>query len=101
MPGSRDRFVQSAEKNLSRGRLAEALADYVRLLKEYPRDVSALNKAGDLCVRMGRPADAIEHFSRIADLYTGDGFFLKAIAIYKKINKIDPTRLDIYGRLAE
>jgi tetratricopeptide (TPR) repeat protein len=101
MPGSRDRFVQSAEKNLSRGRLAEALADYLRLLKEYPRDVSALNKAGDLCVRMGRPADAIEHFSRIADLYTGDGFFLKAIAIYKKINKIDPTRLDIYGRLAD
>src|SRR5262249_24314860 len=27
--------------------------------------------------------------------------FLKAIAIYKKINRLDPARLDIYERLAE
>ena len=30
-----------------------------------------------------------------------DGFFLKAIAIYKKINKIDPARLEVYERLAD
>jgi tetratricopeptide (TPR) repeat protein len=101
MAGTRDRIVQSAEKNLSRGRLDQALSDYLRLLKDNPKDTFALNKAGDLCVRIGRPADAIEHFVRIAELYTKDGFFLKAIAIYKKINKIDPTRLDIYESLAE
>ncbi|HEV8231776.1 MAG TPA: tetratricopeptide repeat protein [Thermoanaerobaculia bacterium] len=101
MSGARDRIVQSAEKNLSRGRLDQALQDYLRLLAENSNDAFALNKAGDLCVRMGRPADAIEHFVRIAELYSADGFFLKAIAIFKKINKIDPTRLDIYERLAE
>jgi tetratricopeptide (TPR) repeat protein len=101
MSGARDRIVQSAEKNLSRGRLDQALADYLTLLKETPSDTFALNKAGDLCVRMGRPADAIEHFNRIAEVYSGDGFFLKAIAIYKKINKIDPTRLDVHDRLAD
>src|SRR5512134_356783 len=101
MSGTRDRIVQSAEKNLSRGRLDQALSDYLRLLKDNPTDTFALNKAGDVCVRMGRPADAIEHFSRIADVYTNDGFFLKAIAILKKINKIDPTRLDVHDRLAD
>ena len=101
MSGTRDRIVQSAEKNLSRGRLDQALSDYLRLLKDNPADTFALNKAGDVCVRMGRPADAIEHFSRIADVYTNDGFFLKAIAILKKINKIDPTRLDVHDRLAD
>jgi tetratricopeptide (TPR) repeat protein len=101
MPGARDRIVQSAEKNLSRGRLDQALDDYLRLLKGSPNDLFGLNKAGDLCVRMGRPADAIGHFARIAELYTADGFFLKAIAICKKINKIDPTRLDVHRRLAE
>ncbi|HEY3172795.1 MAG TPA: tetratricopeptide repeat protein, partial [Thermoanaerobaculia bacterium] len=100
MSGTRDRIVQSAEKHLSRGRLDQALKDYLRLLEDNPKDAFALNKAGDLCVRMGRPADAIGHFSRIADSYSADGFFLKAIAIYKKINKIDPTRLDVYERLA-
>ena len=100
MPGTRDRIVQSAEKNLSRGKLDQALKDYLRLLDDNPKDAFALNKAGDLCVRMGRPADAIGHFTKIADSYSADGFFLKAIAIYKKINKIDPTRLDVYERLA-
>ncbi len=101
MSGARDRIIQSAEKHLSRGRLDQALKDYLRLLEESPSDSFALNKAGDLCVRMGRPADGIVHFSRIAETFSADGFFLKAIAIYKKINKIDPTRLDIYERLAE
>jgi tetratricopeptide (TPR) repeat protein len=100
MAGTRERIVQSAEKHLSRGKLAEALKDYLDLLKSNPNDAFVLNKAGDLCVRMGRPADAIGHFVRIAESYSTDGFFLKAIAIFKKINKIDPTRLDIYERLA-
>jgi tetratricopeptide (TPR) repeat protein len=100
MPGTRERIVQSAEKHLSRGKLDQALKDYLDLLKSNPNDAFVLNKAGDLCVRMGRPADAIGHFARIAESYSADGFFLKAIAIFKKINKIDPTRLDIYERLA-
>ena len=100
MPGTRERIVQSAEKHLSRGKLDQALKDYLDLLKSNPNDAFVLNKAGDLCVRMGRPADAIAHFARIAESYSADGFFLKAIAIFKKINKIDPTRLDIYERLA-
>ena len=100
MPATRERLVQSAEKHLSRGKLDLALKDYLDLLKSNPNDASVLNKAGDLCVRMGRPADAIGHFVRIAESYSTDGFFLKAIAIFKKINKIDPTRLDIYERLA-
>ena len=100
MAGTRDRIVQSAEKHLSRGKLDQALKDYLDLLKSNPNDTFVLNKAGDLCVRMGRPADAIGHYARIAESYSSDGFFLKAIAILKKINKIDPTRLDIYERLA-
>src|SRR5688500_3237394 len=101
MAGARDRLIQSAEKHLSRGKLDQAIKDYLDLLKESPSDSFALNKAGDLCVRMGRPADGIAHFSRIAETFSADGFFLTAIAIYKKINKIDPTRLDIYDRLAD
>jgi tetratricopeptide (TPR) repeat protein len=100
MAGTRERIVQSAEKHLSRGKLDQALKDYLDLLRSNPNDAFVLNKAGDLCVRMGRPADAIGHFARIAESYSVDGFFLKAIAIFKKINKIDPTRLDIYERLA-
>jgi tetratricopeptide (TPR) repeat protein len=101
MAASRDQLLQAAEKSLSKGKLDQALKDYLRVLDDNPKDIPTLNKVGDLYVRMNRASDSIPFFTRIADFYSRDGFFLKAIAIYKKINKIDPARLDVYERLAD
>lgn len=101
MAVNRDQVLQSAEKLLSRGKLDQALKEYRRVLEDNPKDISTLNKVGDLYVRMNRPAESIPYFTRIADFYSKDGFFLKAIAIFKKINKIDPARLEVYDKLAD
>ena len=101
MATTRDQLLQSAEKHVAKGKLDQALKDYLRVLDENPKDIATLNQVGDLYVRMNRPAESIPFFTRIADFYSRDGFFLKAIAIYKKINKIDPARLDVYDRLAD
>lgn len=101
MATSRDQLLQSAERHVARGKLEQALKDYLRVLDDNPKDISTLNKVGDLYARMNRPSDSIPFFTRIADFYSRDGFFLKAIAIYKKINKIDPARLEVYDRLAD
>jgi len=101
MPANRDQVLAAAEKYVARGKLDQALKEYLRLLDDNPKDISTLNKVGDLYVRMNRPNDSIPFFSKIAEFYARDGFFLKAIAIYKKINKIDPSQLDVYDRLAD
>jgi tetratricopeptide (TPR) repeat protein len=101
MAVNREQILQSAEKLLSRGKLDQALKEYLRVLEDGPKDIPTLNKVGDLYVRMNRPGESISYFQRIADFYSKDGFFLKAIAIYKKINKIDPARLEVYDRLAD
>ena len=101
MAATREQILQSAEKLLSRGKLDQALKEYLRVLEDNPKDISTLNKVGDLYVRMNRQQESIPYFSRIADHYAKDGFFLKAIAIYKKINKIDPAQLEVYDKLAE
>jgi pilus assembly protein FimV len=101
MAVNREQVLQSAEKLLSRGKLDQALKEYLRVLEDNTKDIPTLNKVGDLYVRMNRPSDSIPYFERIADFYSKDGFFLKAIAIYKKINKIDPARLEVYDRLAD
>ncbi|HEX7251526.1 MAG TPA: tetratricopeptide repeat protein, partial [Thermoanaerobaculia bacterium] len=101
MATSREQLLQSAEKSLAKGKLDQALKDYLRVLDDNPKDIPTLNKVGDLYVRMNRPGDSIPFFTRIADFYSRDGFFLKAIAIYKKINQIDPARLEVYERLAD
>src|ERR1019366_6004970 len=64
-------------------------------------DVNILNKVGDLFTRLNRNEEAIPYFTKIAEHFARDGFFLRGIAIYKKINRLDPSRLDVYERLAE
>jgi tetratricopeptide (TPR) repeat protein len=98
---TRDQLLRSADKHIAKGKFEQALKDYLQVLDDNPRDISTLNKVGDLYVRLNRASDSIPFFTRIAEVCSLDGFFLKAIAIYKKINKIDPARLDVYERLGD
>ncbi|HUP48702.1 MAG TPA: tetratricopeptide repeat protein [Thermoanaerobaculia bacterium] len=101
MAVQRDKVIASAEKLVAKGKIEPAIKEYERLLDDNPSDVNTLNRIGDLWVRINRNDEAVKTFGKIADHYARDGFFLKAIAIYKKINKLDPSKLDIYARLAD
>src|SRR5205809_107464 len=97
----RDKVSANAEKLVQKGKIEPAIKEYERLLDDNPNDVNTLNRIGDLWVRINRNEEAVKVFSKIADHYARDGFFLKAIAIFKKINKLDPSKLDIYAKLAD
>src|SRR5262245_5392262 len=96
----REQVVKVAEKYVAKGRVDAAIKEYLKVLKENPHDVSTLNRLGDLYARIARIDDAVKVFSQIADRYAEDGFLVKAIAIYKKVIKLDPTRLQVYEQLA-
>ena len=97
----RDKVIADAEKAVAKGKIEPAIREYERLLDDNPNDVNTLNRIGDLWVRINRTDEAVKTFGKIADHYARDGFFLKAIAIYKKINKLDPSKLDVYAKLAD
>lgn len=97
----RDKVIANAEKLVAKGKIEPAIKEYERLLEESPNDVNTLNRIGDLWVRINRTDEAVKTFGKIADHYAKDGFFLKAIAIYKKINKLDPSKLEVYSKLAD
>src|SRR5712692_7639621 len=97
----RDKVIADAEKLVAKGKIEPAIKEYERLLDDNPNDVNTLNRIGDLWVRINRTDEAVKTFGKIADHYGKDGFFLKAIAIYKKINKLDPSKLDVYAKLAD
>jgi tetratricopeptide (TPR) repeat protein len=101
MAVQRDKVIANAEKLVAKGKIEPAIKEYERLLEDNPNDVNTLNRIGDLWVRINRNDEAVKVFTKIADHYSKDGFFLKAIAIYKKINKLDPSKLDIYAKLAD
>ncbi|HKI85533.1 MAG TPA: tetratricopeptide repeat protein [Thermoanaerobaculia bacterium] len=100
MAVKREQVMQNAERFVARGRIDAAIREYHKVLADNPDDANTLNRIGDLYARVDKVDDAIGLYRRIAQRYTDDGFFVKAIAIYKKILKLDPTQLEVYERLA-
>jgi tetratricopeptide (TPR) repeat protein len=92
---------QEADKLEKGGKVTEAIALYKQLIEDNPRDWNIINKVGDLYAKLNKFREAAEQYAKVADFYAKDGFHLKAIAIWKKINKLDATSLDPYLNLAE
>jgi tetratricopeptide (TPR) repeat protein len=92
--------ISAAEKYLAQGKIPSAITEYCRIVERDPNDQSALNTLGDLYVRINKRQDAIECFQRVADYYREQGFTLKAIAVYKKISRLDPSLPVVAQRLA-
>ncbi len=98
---SRQRVIQSAEKLVARGRIQAAIDEYRKVLDRHPNDTSTLNRVGDLYARLNRMPKAIELFQQTAESFARQGFFVKAIAIYKKIIRLDPGQIRAYESLAD
>ena len=92
---------QDADKLEKAGKLPEAIALFKQVIEDNPRDWNIINKVGDLYAKLNKFKDAADYYAKVADFYAKDGFHLKAIAIWKKINKLDATSLDPYLNLAE
>jgi len=86
----RDATLKKAETLLRQGRLEPAIAEYVRVVEEFPRDWSTANTLGELYARAGQPQQAIGQYTRIAQHFVDEGFYPKAAALYKKILKLQP-----------
>lgn len=86
----RDATLRKAEKLLRQGRLDSAIAEYLKVVQEQPKDWSTVNAVGDLLVRAGQVESGIEHYTRIADHFFEEGFLPRAAAVYKKILKLKP-----------
>lgn len=97
----REDTLKKAEKLLRQGRLDAAIAEYVRVVEEYPRDWNTANALGDLYARAGQTDKAAAQYSRIADHLTSDGFYPKAAALYKKLLKVTPDDEGTQLQLAE
>ncbi|HSJ99166.1 MAG TPA: tetratricopeptide repeat protein, partial [Myxococcota bacterium] len=95
------KILESAQRNLQKGALDKALADYQTVLQADPRDTNVRLKVGDLLQRAGRNDDAITAYLKVADQFQRDGFDAKAVALYKQVTKIDSKRHDVYVPLAD
>ncbi len=101
MAFNKDKLLKSAERQVSKGRIEAAIKDYQKILAKAGEDPNILNRIGDLYKRLRKNPDAIRYWEKTADCYEKSGFYVKAIAVQKKIQRLDPSSLQVHRRLAE
>ncbi len=90
----RVRVIEQAEKHVRAGRVKDAITEYEKLALTDPQDVGTLNIIGDLYIRLGHNDRAVVFFLKVAEEYERRGLFSQALAIYKKIHKLNPENVD-------
>jgi len=93
--------LRAAERYLELGKIPAAVKEYCKIVEGEPDDFTTLNMLGDLYVRVGNQPAAIACFRRIAEHYREQDFALKAIAMFKKIDRLQPHDTEISTHLAD
>ncbi len=83
----KDRAVELTAK----GRIDEAVKEYLSALELAPGDVYARQRAAELFSRLGEKSRAIEHYLCLVGKYAVEGRLLKAIATCQLVLELDPS----------
>ena len=95
------KLKQDAAKATNDGRYDKAVELLRQIVQENPRDANTLNQMGFLYEKLNNSKAANEQYTKVANLYASDGFYLKAIACWKKVLKNDPALLDAHLNLGD
>lgn len=93
--------LEQADDLLARGKIKQAIDALRAAVRADPDNRRALNKLGDLYVKSDQPDRAIAMFRRIGGGFQEDGLSAQAIALFKKVVRIDPEQWDAYETLGD
>jgi tetratricopeptide (TPR) repeat protein len=82
---------KKAHDLLQKGKLDSALRVFQAILREDPEDASVYNSAGDVLLKMKKKDEALEYFSRAAELYLRDGLHMVALSVSRKALRAEPS----------
>jgi len=97
----RSKVLHNAQLFASRGQFDAAINEWKKLSVESPGDGSIFNSIGELHLKRNATHDAVAAFLQAANAFRAEGATLKAIATFKKILKVDPSRYDVYRHLGD
>src|SRR4051812_39462960 len=97
----KNKIIEAAAKLVAKGQYDKAIKEYQKVLDADPKDVRVLQKMGELFQKKNDNAQAAQYFIKVAESYSSDGFFLKAVALYKQVLKLNPGLIEVNLKLAE
>lgn len=98
---NKEKLIASAQKFMAKGQLPKAVSEYQKLVASFPKDVRNRQKLAELLSRADQIDAALSEYEIVAASYTETGFYLKAIAVYKQMQKLEPSRVEFFSKLAE
>jgi tetratricopeptide (TPR) repeat protein len=96
---NKEKLIEKAQKYLQKGKLKDAHNAFEKVLQEDPTDVRIILRKGEVEEKLDLLHEAATSYKQVAEKYSADGFYPKAVAIYKKITKIEPENMGIYMKL--
>ena len=97
---SKGKFIEEAQKHVMRGQFGKAAKAYEQALAMEPSSVNLRQKLAEILIKDGRSDDARKEFETIGKHYSNNGFYLKAIAVYKQLQKLFPADITLSLTLA-
>jgi tetratricopeptide (TPR) repeat protein len=101
MAVNKNKVMEIAQKFAEKGQTDKAIKEYLKIVQDDPKDVRVWLKVGDLYSKKGSKQEATDTYLKVAQFYSDQGFYLKAVAVYKQILKLDPRLVDVNVRLAD
>ena len=98
---NKDKLIDKALKFVQKGYIDKAIAEYQKVVEMDPSDVSIRLRLGDLYVKVNNNEGALKEYEEVAKGHTKKGFYLKAIAVYKQVLKLNESSLDVHNKLAD
>ena len=96
-----EKKLLQVSKFIQKGQYERAVKEYQKLLLQHKKDPKILNSLGDTYVKMKKIKDALDVFSDVAAKYVKDGFYPNAIAIYRKMLRLNPSDVEVKFKLGE
>jgi len=100
------KLKDEARKYEQREEWEKAIQAYLQVLRvadegEAEVELPLYNRVGDLCVRLGKPQEAVRHYEQAADRYAEAGLYNNAIALCNKALRYSPDRLELIRKLGQ
>lgn len=97
----KDKLIEDAQKLVLRGLFDKAAKVYEQILELEPTAINHRQKLAELLIKCSRHDDARKQLETIGKHYSKNGFYLKAIAVYKQLQKLFPSDISLTMTLAE
>lgn len=98
---NREKILDYAKRLIEEGRLEKAIQEYKKIIHADPKDTRVKLRIAELHAKLKHVQEAIKIYQEVAILYVEEGFYLKAVTVYKNILRLNPSLVEINLRLAE